>query len=242
MINDTTLLLCIDNDHIEELKFAYQTWSKYKPELVDMPKFLIYDKVIENRLNELKFLNRTFTLYPFMNVKFYSCQRDAMLTSFFEGIANLFTKYYIKIDTDCYAVNDDKNWIRELKDREQNVFISNPWGYTKIPERILRLEDWGDRTSYLQNYPRLNYIIPPNATLVSHPRIISWFFYGTTKWTNEMSSACKIENRYELPVASQDTFMWYCAERSKSKYKRTRFKRYGFVHGRMRKYKETIVL
>lgn len=234
-LNDITLLLCIDKVHVDELKFAYQTWAKFKPELVELPKLIIYDVDIKDRLSELDFI-KNVSFYPFKNKHHYPDQRSAMLTSFFEGIAQITTKYYLKIDTDCVAKNYDKAWIDELSDRNKYVFITNPWGYTKGADRIRRLEEWGDNAQFLRDTPRLDLQTEEGTDTIRHKRIISWFFLGDTEWTNKMSSMCWKGGHFELPDPSQDTFVWYCADRSKASYKRKRFKKLGFDHGRIKKF------
>lgn len=238
-MSDITLLICIDKKHIEELKFSYKTWEKYKPEITQLPKLIIYDYDIHNRLNELDFI-KNVKYYPFKNKNHYDSQRSAMLTSFFEGISQIETKYYLKIDTDCVAMNYDKSWIAELEDRDEYVFITNPWGYTKGIDRIKRLEDWGDSVYPLNQYKRLNLPVNEERNRVKHKRIISWLFLGRTEWTNYMSQLCWKDGHYKLPDPSQDTFIWYCADRTKAVYKRKQFKKLGFNHGRIKKFKHLL--
>lgn len=239
-LDDITLILCIDKDHIEELKFAWETWKHFKPEIVNLKnKILIYDSNIENNIKDLNFIDNTFTLHKFVNKKYYSNQRDAMLTSWFEGIDLVHTKFYLKIDTDCYATNNDNKWIEYIEDRYKYVFISSPWGYTKNPERIVKLENWGDSIDILNKKNKLNLSYSDN--IIIHPRIISFIFLGDTEWTRKMSNYCLIDDHYVLPVPSQDTFMWYCAERGEYPYKRIKFKKSGFSHTRLKKAKNNII-
>lgn len=242
-MNDITLVLCIDDKHIEELIFAWKTWSYFKPELVQLKhKLLLYDETIESKLDSLNFIDKSFSLYKFSNKNYYSNQRDAMLTAWFEAAKNVHTPFFIKIDTDCFATNDDKRWIDAIADRNDYKIISNPWGYTRNPERLLKLDNWGDNTPYLQNYPRLNLVPNLNSNKIVHPRIISFFGVFDTVWTNMISEKCWINDHYELPDPSQDTFTWYCAKRMGDPIKRISFKKYGFFHTNLHKAKKKIII
>lgn len=235
MLNDITLIICIDDEHITELKYAWKSWKYFKPELIEIPqKILLYDQEIEHKISTLNFIDDTFTLYKFCNKRHYGSQRDAMLTSWFEAARQVKTKFYLKIDTDCFAVNNDNRWIDALSDRDNYKIISNPWGYTKYPDRLKRLDDWGDSVKNIMNFHRLD--LKPNigSNKIIHSRIISFFGLFDTDWTNIISESCWKNDHYELPDPSQDTFTWYCAERLKEPIKKVRFKKFGFVHKRLK--------
>lgn len=248
-LDETTLILCVDDEHFDELLFSFQTWKRFKPELVDLPKLIIFDDEMKNKedfsaaINSCHFGNKVRT-HRFINKQYYDSQRSAMLTSFFEGIAKIDTMYYLKIDTDCVATNDSKEWLGHLEDKDDYVFVTNPWGYTRPPERLKTLDDWGDVNQWMGQFDRLNLKQISQKDIeknkISHARIISWFFLGDTNWTNNLSDLVKVGNHYELPDPSQDTFMWYCAQRSGAPYKRLRFNKYGFRHGRISKIKKEI--
>lgn len=241
--DDITLVLCIDQNHIEELKFAWETWEFFKPELVGLKnKLLIYDADIENSLKDLSFLDETFSYHRFDHKSYYKSQRDAMLTSWFEGCKKIKTRFYLKIDTDCFAINSDKGWVDALADRDNYKIISNPWGYTKNAERLTVLDNWGDTAKHIKDYPRLNLIPNTGSDKIVHSRIISFIGVFDTDWTNMISEDCFKDNHYELPDPSQDTFTWYCAERRKDPVKRISFKKFGFIHTRLHKAKKNIVL
>lgn len=149
------------------------------------------------------------------------------------------TPFYLKIDTDCFAINDDKRWIDSIKDRYSYAFITNRWGYTKNADRIISLEDWADQQELFKTSPRLN-LKPNEHNTIVHSRIISFFFVGNTRWTNEMSGLCWNKDHYDLPVPSHDTFLWYCAQRGKYPYKTYKFKQNGFNHFNLSKAKKQI--
>lgn len=199
-LDDITLVLCVDNSHIKELVFAWKTWHFFKPELTAFKhKVLLYDQEASNRLSELNFLDKSFQLYEFKNKKYYASQRDAMLTSWFEAVRCVKTKFYIKIDTDCFATNTNKDWISAIQDRDQYKIISNPWGYTKNPQRLIDLDNWGDTTIHIKDYPRLNLIPNEGSNKIIHPRIISFLGVFDTDWTNLITEHCWKDDHYELP-------------------------------------------
>ena len=240
-LNDITLVLCIDKDHIEELKFAWKTWNFFKPEITNIQhKILLYDQDIENVIPTLSFIDDSFTIYKFVNKKYYASQRDAMLTSWFEAVRRVKTKFYLKIDTDCFATNDNKDWISAIEDRNQYKIISNPWGYTKNPQRLINLDNWGDNAINIKDYPRLNLKPNEGSDKIIHPRIISFLGVFDTDWTNMVAESCWKNDHYELPDPSQDTFTWYCAARRGDGIKRVRFKRFGFSHTKLSKIKKEI--
>lgn len=242
MFNDMTLILCIDKDHINELQYAWKTWKYFKPEITTIPnKILLYDTTIKNQLGDLKFIDSTYSLYEFKNRSYYFSQRDAMLTSWFEAARQVKTKFYLKIDTDCFATNNDSGWINAISDRDNFRIISNPWGYTKNPQRLINLDNWGDAVDYINNTPRLNLLPAEGSNKVIHSRIISFLGIFDTDWTHKISESCWKNDHYELPDPSQDTFTWYCAQRRQDPIKKVRFKKFGFSHTRLKKIKEQLI-
>lgn len=240
-LNDITLVLCVDQQHLEELKFAWKTWQFFKPEIVELRnKILLYDQDIENVIPSLSFIDDSFTTYRFVNRKYYSSQRDAMLTAWFEAVRSVKTKFYLKIDTDCFATNHNKDWISAIQDRNNYKIISNRWGYTKNPQRLISLDDWGDSAQHTKDYPRLNFMPKEGSNKIIHSRIISFFGIFDTDWTHMISESCWKNDHYELPDPSQDTFTWYCAERRGDPIKTIRFKDYGFAHTKLCKAKSQI--
>lgn len=236
-MDDITLILCVDQNHLQELEFAWKTWKLFKPQLTECNnKIILYDTHSISNLS-LSFIDHSFSVYEFKNTHYYSSQRDAMLTSWFEAARFVKTKYYLKIDTDCFATNNNTNWIKAIEDRDQYKIISNPWGYTKNPQRLINLDNWGDTAKNIKNYPRLNLTPNIGSDKIVHPRIISFMGVFNTEWTNMISEDCWTDDHYELPDPSQDTFTWYCAERRRDPIKRIKFKKFGFAHTRLKKIK-----
>lgn len=231
---DFTTVIAIDAHHLEELKLAWSTWEKFKPEIINAPMVIIYDEKEvdpEDEWLDEKMERDNITLIPWNPPEgLYKDQREKMLTSFFQATKFVKTKWYLKIDTDCIANNYDKNWLDESWFVDDPAFVSNPWGYTKPNNTFDIMDDWGDKQELFKGTNRLNLPYRKDSEIVRHTRIISWFYFGLTEWTNEMSKSCLIDGQYKLPFPSQDTFMWYCAERLNKKYVRIKFKKFGLEH------------
>jgi hypothetical protein len=234
-LKDTTLLQVIDNTHINELKTSWATWNQFKPEITSLPLLLVYDAEIESRLKEISHIidRPNVTLQKFTNKIYYKSQRDAMLTSFFEGTSNIKTKNYLKLDTDCVALNDDKSWLTEVSDIDNYVFIAKGWSVAR-KDYLDIMETWCDSIDELRDKPRItNYSMKECGKKLKIKRITSWFYLGNVEWNNKWTNLCKIDNHFELPICSHDSFLWHVAERGQFKYKRVNMKNYGFDHRRM---------
>lgn len=231
-MKDTTLIQVIDSTHIDELKSSWKTWNELKPEITALPLHIVYDSQIESRLTEIQHIidRPNVVLQKFTNVNLYNSQRSAMLTSFFEGIRNIKTKYYLKLDTDCIATNDDKNWLKEISDIDEYKFISKGWGVSK-KDYFDTMQSWKE----LEGVPKIEkFTIKDCGKKVKCPRIISWFFLCNVEWNNYWSEKCWKGDHYELPISSHDSFLWHIAERVGDKYKRVDFKQHGFDHRKMK--------
>jgi hypothetical protein len=232
---DFTTIVAIDEKHQHELKYAWKTWEKTKPEITNARTILIVDDasldinnnhfidfIIQKKNVEVFHWNPPNTLYK--------DQRERMLTSFFPAINLVKTKWYLKIDTDCISVNNNKDWLDPKHYIDDPVFVSNPWGYTKPNNTFDLMDDWGDTKEILKSFPRLNLPYDKNSEIVRHQRIISFVYFGLTEWTKKMMTMCEENGNFKLPFPSQDTFMWYCAERRKELYRRVKYKNFGFEH------------
>lgn len=231
-LKDITLLQVVDSHHIDELIYSWETWKKYKPEICELPLMLVYDSDCGSDLHKLSHITNINTeFYEFKNKKYYSSQRDAMITSFFEGVRKIKTKYYLKLDTDCVANDDSKDWISAISDRDEYRFISKGWSLSR-KDYIKMIEKWCSI-----NYPDkkiLEGFTEKGEKKLRKNRIISWFFLGNVEWNLKISEKCWRDDHYELACPSHDTFLWYMAEFFGDKYKREDFKKMGFHHGRLK--------
>ena len=225
-----TTVVAVDERHQHELKYAWKTWEKMKPEITQAKTVLIVDSA-EVDLNNNPFIDfilqkknvEVFKWNPAPGL--YADQREKMLTSFFPAMNLVKTKWYLKIDTDCIAVNNDVNWLDPEFYKDDPVFVSNPWGYTKPNNTFDIMDEWGDKFDLLNNFPALKLPYNKDSDLVRHERIISFVYFGLSDWTKQMMTMCEKDGNFKLPFPSQDTYMWYCAARRKELFKRVKYKK-----------------
>lgn len=229
---DFTTVVAVDAQHLEELRLVWPTWQAFRPEIMQHPLLLICDGEVTHQewSHQLSFLG-----HPNCQIELWSmqgvAQRDKMLSGLVLATAKYVnTPWYLKLDTDTAAIASDEwllpKWFEPDAKGRRPVFVTNPWGYTKPPDAIERLDRWGDTVPALQGTQRLNLRPQPGSGVLRHRRIISWCFFGNTTWTREMASYCP----NGLPVASQDTFLWYCAVRRGDFFYAVRMANFGWRH------------
>lgn len=225
---DITLMVGVDEKHLEELKVTWPTWIKYKPEVLKMPMRVVCDgKYPKWHWEEkLEFLDRPdveITLWE----KEASTQREKMLTALTYSPESIQTPWYLKLDTDAIAV-EKIDWINAEWFKDSPAFISSPWGYTKPADWIDKLDAWAATycPCLFKKTPKLN-LPGEGKECVGHPRITGWCFLGNTIWTQDI---LKLVPSKELPVPSFDTFLWYCAERKQAPTRKEKFNRLGWAH------------
>ena len=232
MIPDFTTVLGVDREHLEELRIVWPTWRLHRPEILSRPLMMICDSADPSTVweRELDFLGHSQCKIVLWDLA-GAGQREKMFNGLVLATArHVTTPWYLKLDTDAVAVSAaewiDTNWFLPDERGRTPAFVSSPWGYTKPPDAIDQLDDWGDTIPQLADFPRLNLSPRPGASFVAHPRIIGWCFFGHTLWTQKAAGLCGSR----LPVASQDTFLWYVAHRQGDFYRRVAMKRYGWDH------------
>jgi hypothetical protein len=231
---DCTLVLGLDRAHLEELRWTWPTWMRFKPELREMPAIIFYDAT------QISPADAPFTSeHP--NVRWLpwhlpgaASQREKMITGFVQVPAReVRTPWYLKLDTDAVATQPgpwiDPAWFAPGGKGRVAVIVSARWGYSKPRDVIDWLDAWGDTVPKLRRFPRLN--LPPSShsCRVYHRRIISWIFFGRTDWT-QTAAAWTDAAGGRLPWPSQDTYLFYCAKRTRRRIVRERMTRYGWKH------------
>ena len=139
------------------------------------------------------------------------------------------TPWYLQIDTDAYAYNED-SWINEEWFDSDYKFVANPWNYSKPANSIEVMDDWADNIVGLKHNPRLNYPYKEGPSRIGHKRIASWIIFCKTQWCNDMANLISKDTYMKMPVPSQDTYFCYCADRRKDPFLRYKFKRYGWTN------------
>jgi hypothetical protein len=236
-INDITLVLGIDKQHLSELKWTWPTWIRFKPEIKEMPTLVFYDPDQVNPERDVDFLKRQphIRFVPW-TLGFDCTQREKMITAWLHIPAKeVKTSWYLKLDTDAIAVKAggwiDWSWFAPNSRGQEPVFVSPPWEFSKPRYVIDLLDNWGDSVPSLKPFKRLDIPYSSQKKVVFHPRIISWLFFCKTTWTREMVAFLGKQGR--LPYPSQDTYLFYCAKRSGQYYVRVPMNQYGWIHRRM---------
>jgi len=158
-------------------------------------------------------------------------QREYMLTGLMWAAGSVVdTQYYLKLDTDTVAKTEgdlfDPQWIKR-----DIAYASHRWGYTKPAKFIRDCKRWADDVEELRMRPEVSVQLPESLKQrVYHPRIQSFYFLASTHYTRKVWEWCAKGQR--LPCPSQDTTMWYCADRMKWPVVRVNMKRRGWSHGR----------
>lgn len=241
-----TLLLSVDGRYIDQLKYSYYTWVKFKKELRDCPIVLIYDKTqvhpSDEKLAFLKDRKVKYVAWDEPSPGFYGSQREKMLTAFTVVPAlHVETPWYLKLDTDAVAFNDDPwflnswfepmEWTPATSDAVQEVpaYIANPWGYTKPANALDIMDKWASQIPELASYPNLDIPFDPTQNKVCHPRMCSWIMFGSTQFCKFAARFADQGNgTYKLPFPSQDTYLGYIADRTKFPRRLHKFKKSGW--------------
>lgn len=232
-LEDITLVLGLDAAHLEELRWTWPTWMRFKPELRAMPALVFYDPAeIDPRRVTFLEEHRRLRWVPW-EMPAAESQREKMITGFVHIPAReVQTPWYLKLDTDAVATGPGE-WIKEHwfapgPRGRTAVMVSSKWSYSKPHDVIELLDRWAEGVRRLRRYPPLNLIGSPEKNRVRHRRIISWIFFCQTQWTREVAGWLGPNGR--LPHPSQDTFLFYCNKRMRRRIVRERMSKYGWKH------------
>ncbi len=233
MFTDYTIVLGLDKNHLAQLSYSWQTWQAHKPSLMKQPFVIFYDRS-EITANEIQLtlkpkasMKITYVPWPQSESttfagnsasKWSNAQRYKMLAGFVHVPAiTVHTQYWLKIDTDMIASEMD-DWIDSSWFEFRPAIVSPPWGYTKPANQMLKLDDWVEQNKdeiplLSQNKP-LNLVPEKGANKVKHKRIISYVSFYNTAFSRVVSQmAERTCGKDQLPVPSQDGYVWYCAAR-----------------------------
>lgn len=236
VLSDITLVLGVDRQHLEELRWTWPTWMIFKPELREMPLLVFYD-ADEVDISRVTFLqdhpNWRATPWTWNGG---NNQREKMITGWIHIPAKeVKTQWYLKLDTDAIATGYgqwiQEKWFEANSFGERPVFISSTWSYSKPRYVMDLLDDWADRIPELALYPRLNLAYSSEDRRLVHPRIISWLFFGRTDWTQSLFRYLGAYGK--LPHPSQDTVAFYCAKRQRKYFVRERMQNFNWEHRRI---------
>lgn len=247
-----TLVLGVDESHLEQLKLVWSTWKRHKPTITDSPIVVFYDRNMSKRgfdflldilgpdecTGDFKYVEwppKGVVHKGIEGSKWYNPQRYRMLSGFVHvPPAYVKTPYWLKLDLDVIATGMP-DWIDEQWFEGNPSIISHSWSYTKPAEQMLVMDNWieenKDQLPAWSHQSPLNLAPKNGSSLVRHKRIISWCAFFSTEFTKLCSQAAeRCCGEGQLPVPSQDGYMWYMAERAGFKIKRVNMKSRGWEH------------
>jgi len=241
---DYTLVVGVDAAHLKQLALTWPTWKRFKPSLLDRPMLAFFDREQIADSDEVREVvdhpdllvvpwPPPFVEYKGGDSKWTNKQRRKMLSGFVHVPARLVaSNYWLKLDTDVVATGCD-DWIDESWFNDDPVIVGHRWGYTKPADQMMQLDQWAEcsQAPWLRDYPPLNLAPKPGASSLGHKRIISWCCFFENKLTLRASAAASSRcGRGQLPVPSQDGYLWYFATRMKQMVRRVNMKSRGWKH------------
>lgn len=233
-----TTVVGVDYMHIQEFRLVWPTWTAFHREFLENPLLIVADGEQSAgwwRRQLQEFVHHGDVTVVTHNAK--DCtQRAKMLSGLvFAPAEHLKTDWFLKIDTDVLATKGPKTW--PLADWFQGepppVFTAPGWSYTKPATLYLQLADWAKTKPELRDLPEVPAQIHKPLGKCYHKRIISWMMFGQTSFLRQCAALAS-DTMPLLPSPSQDTYLWYCAERLGLKYNRHNMKQYGFGHSSRR--------
>ena len=204
---EVTFVTAVDEKYLPKLEQYYPQW-KSNAGFAGQPLIVYYHGIKEE---QLQFLENA-RLIPW-DVSFEANQRERMLSAFVLGAAkDVETPYWVKCDADLHFANplETPFWNPWVENGYQ--VVGHRWGYTKVKgdpkydgTHWLNTLDawWKEKTGEDGVYP------PIEGARYSHPRINSFLSMYATEFTRKVAELCGDR----LPVPSQDTVVWYVAER-----------------------------
>jgi len=218
-----TTVVGVDREHLQELKLTWPTWRRHKPSLLRHPMLAFFDasQVSESEVRGILDHPDLLTVpwpwwgeveWPEGEDKWTHRQRHKMLAGFVYCSKLIDSKYILKLDTDAVATGQD-DWIDWSWFDDLPAIVAHPWGYTKPPRAISKLQLWAVQIPELGGkrtvLPGLEY----HVTLVRHPRIISWCGFFRTDFTRRCAKlASKVgegsRGRVRTPTSSTSQRSW----------------------------------
>lgn len=246
-VPEFTVVVGVDRKHLRQLYSVMQTWKKHKPSLWKRPWIVFYDRLqltsqtvksLVGRRDELSIIP-----WPAVDVehrrtdetRFGHPQRYKMLAGFVHVPAMVAaTPYWLKLDTDVVAVGDD-DWIDPNWFAKQPAIVAHRWSFTKPADQMLVLDEWVQQykrhVPLLSNNPPLCLTPQAGSERLGHNRIISWCGFFSTAITRFASNVAETFcGEGQLPVASQDGYLWYISKRLQHEVVRTNMKQAGWEH------------
>lgn len=247
LVPEFTVVVGVDRKHLRQLSWVLPTWRKHKPSLFERPWVVFYDRLQLSYQTVAKVVGQREDLsivpWPAVGIdyerkaegRFGDPQRYRMLSGFVHVPAMVAsTPYWLKLDTDVVAIGKD-DWIDEKWFKTSPAIISHPWNFTKPANQVDLLDEWvacyRREMPLLSKQPPLNLHPQRGAERLGHRRIISWCGFFSTAITRFASNLAETFcGQGQLPVPSQDGYLWYVSRRLQLDIARVNMKSLGFEH------------
>lgn len=243
-----SLVVGVDKKHLPQLALTWPTWKKHKPEILDWPMVVFFDRSQLEASQVFGVVDhpslRTIA-WPFDGMdkaylgngtsKWDDPQRYKMLAGFVHvPPMSVITDYWLKLDVDVVATGCPK-WIDYSWFDGDPAIVAHRWTFTKPADQMERLDEWaqttGDIDPFFANSAPLGLKAPSGATRLGHRRIISWCAFFRTSFSSLTSHLATFScGPGRLPVPSQDGYQWYCAKRMGMPIVRPNMKSLGWQH------------
>lgn len=235
---DVTVVTACDEKYVEFLRETYPNWVKYKK--IDQYPMIVFVNGMDLKDERLDFLRSSHVQLIPWSMHNADSHREEMLSAFVFGSAkHVKTDYWLKIDADSYAT-DFKPIVTD--DMKKFAFCGHKWGYSR-PDHIKALDAWakGHWKRKLKNAPPMMEEGKEEGRRFYHntKRTISFIQLHKTRFTKFCVGLLREE---KLPAPTQDTFMFYVANRFDPETVGTKnFKKdHGFAQGNGKRGVESI--
>jgi len=232
---ELTVVTACDPKYVEHLRWTFPNWVKYK-KITQYP-ILVFVNGIPLDDPKLQFLrDHKVTLIPWETGKdgapVTDDHRELMLSAFVLGTArHVSTPHWIKLDADSFATSDQPLF---KPDDRKHAFIGHRWGYS-WEKHIRTLDEWAAKLTGADAQ-----LLSKKGAMYPRGTASGRRFYHNTKRTisfvqvnsTEFTKLCARLANGRLPAPSQDTFMFYIADRAGFSVGTDNFKRHrGFDQG-----------
>lgn len=222
-----TVAIVLDCEHLFELSRVLPGWLDHHPELLDCPWLFACDlPFVRERAEELM-AGHGIPVARFVGWKEPPAgrptwtHRELALWQYIATVPeHVETEHWLKIDTDAVAgQHPSQDGWRQLAG--QAALVAPPWGYTKPPGTIAKLEQL------------LGHKMPhrTDGRRDRHPRVIGWWTLVTSAMARDLAWWCQTRT-HELPVISHDTLLWALCKATGQKVLRVDMSPFGWVHHR----------
>ncbi len=209
-----TIIVGVDAVHAAEWSVSLPTWLKNVPGIREFPFLVIADdpvtlEIAHGMVRHHELTAHVTSAYSILPKKFPRrfdvTQREMMLSALAFAPLEIETRCFFKIDTDTVAFPLVDCLLSTMpKVSSKRPFAAPRWGYTKPGHWVDTLDRWSDEVAPGNAKP---YRVTSGGVARSN-RFISYAMIGDTTFARECLSLAGSR----LPVPSQDTFYWYCAE------------------------------